>query len=310
MKLGVLVCAYRRISELSIILNSNSLNIFPLIIVSFDKPSESTTENEFLRLKQMQVIANSRYADRIVVREAQSHLGLHDAVRGALDFAFEKVDYCLVLEEDCIPSDFLGEYIEKILKLDSTLLQKSHFCLSRHVPTVSSELSKTKYPFVWGWFASETTWRKNRILAHEIDPDEFRFNLATLEGSNRPFFNYWMNMFYACREISLARINDDLGNLNKSNGFISWAANSWATPYTLAHWMGGSTSFSVRPPFNLIENVGFGDLATHTRVRPLHARRLDAPRAFSTNFEIRKYELDLWEDVHIFGIQNQMKVRP
>lgn len=111
-------------------------------------------------------------------------------------------------------------------------------------------------------------------------------------------------MLESCKDVENARDIGTIDSLDYTIGMRRWVKSSWATPYTLNYWMFSGTLGSLRPPINLVENIGFGDLATQTKRRPSHARKMETRKLSS--FSLDKYEktnLDYAEDRIVFGVQ-------
>lgn len=307
---GLLICSYKRYGSLAKILDSPALSFFPSITVAIDGVDEPE-ESEFLKLRYQEVISQSKFAGRIIVSQSEHHLGLYHGMRRSIDVAFERYETCVVLEEDCMPSKNIPRFISELDIQHKDLIRESHVCLSRHVPRnyFSGALTYTKYPFVWGWMASRDTWSKSRIEADELNRTRVLDALQKIPGTHKNFQDHWIKMFDACVDVSIARKSGNLDNLDKENGFISWALNSWATPYTLAYWTQNEAKPAIRPQNNFIRNVGFDSLATHTFRRPRIARTIDfLPHSVSGDPLKSKSELDLREDQEIFGISRSPRL--
>jgi hypothetical protein len=117
-------------------------------------------------------------------------------------------------------------------------------------------------------------------------------------------------MFDACSLVATARNAGRLDRLDQTDRFISWALNSWATPYTLAYWTQNESQSAIRPHSNFIRNVGFDSRASHTYRRPRHARRIDYFGIKTSNHPpVSIEEFDQWEDQEIFGIEKSSTLK-
>jgi hypothetical protein len=165
-------------------------------------------------------------------------------------------------------------------------------------------VTKTRYPFVWGWHTSDEIWHKSRGLVKDIDDYELIAKLRQLPSWNQHFEDFWLMMLQSCKDVENARDAGALDSLDYTIGMRRWVKNSWATPYVLNYWMFSETLGALRPPINLVENIGFGDLATHTTRRPPHARKLETRRLNSLSLDAdEKTNLDYAEDRIVFGVQ-------
>ena len=308
---GLVVCGYKRPDKLAKILNSSALEYFPSILISLDVVPD-LTEGKLLAKVYRDLISGSKYSNKISVSSGKTHAGLYHGMRRAIDTAFERFESCVILEEDCVPSRHLPRFIDELIDRHQNLILESHVCLSRHVKRdgFSGLLTKTKYPFVWGWLTSREVWAKSRVEANDLNRNEVSSALRKVPGSHENFQIHWLRMFDACSIVATARQTGRLDSLDQTDRYISWAFKSWATPYTLAYWTQNESRAAIRPPSNLIRNIGFDDRASHTFRRPKHARRIDCfGIETSSGSPVSIEEFDLWEDKEIFGIQKSNPVK-
>lgn len=276
------------------------------VIIGLDGPNQEP-EDAAIRNEVYQAINASKLRSTPVVYEATKNLGLYEAMRSNLDYAFGLHSNLTVLEEDCIPSDSTSDYLRFVRTSLSNKLKNYHVCLSRHVPRSilrkSQSVSLTKYPFVWGWNANDDVWLRSRGLVSGIDSNVFSNKMSTHPSWNSKIEKFWLVMLESCKDVETARINGDLDQLDLSVGLRRWAHKSWATPYTINYWMNSEEVLAIRPPVNLIENIGFDSSATHTIKRPPHAMKigkLDLNTSVLQESNIKKF--DLIEDRLVFGI--------
>jgi len=303
---NILITAYRRPESLKRLINSQFVREAKNVVVGLDGPNGAPGDAA-TRKEVYEVINASKLNSTPIVFEASSHLGLYEAMRRNLDFAFSLYSNLTILEEDCVPSDSTAEYLNFIRANLSNKYKNYHVCLSRHIPRSifrkSQNVSFTKYPFVWGWNANEEVWLRSRGLVSEIDPNAFSNKMGINPSWNPKIEKFWLVMLEACKDIENARTNGTLEQLDLSIGLRRWAHKSWATPYTINYWMNSEEVLAIRPPVNLIENIGFGATATHTLKRPAHAMKLRKLKlekvTLNENFI---NEFDLIEDKLVFNI--------
>jgi len=308
---GLLICGYKRPDSLAKILSSPALEYFSSILISLDVVHD-LSERDLISNIYKNLISESKHSKKITISSGQNHLGLYYGMRRAIDLAFERFETCVILEEDCVPSRHLPKFIEDLCDKHQGLILKSHVCFSRHVKRdyFSGSLTNTKYPFVWGWLTSREVWSKSRVEADKLNRDVVLTALRRVPGSHENFQNHWMKMFDACSLVAKARNTGGLDGLDQTDRFISWALNSWATPYTLAYWTQNESLPAIRPHSNFIRNIGFDKRASHTFRRPRHARRIDYFGIETSNsLPISIVEFDRWEDQEIFGIEKSINLK-
>lgn len=274
------------------------------LIISIDG---SNGEESDLKVRQqvIDVIQKAKLPTNTEVMEAEKHKGLYKGMRDALDYAFEKNDYLTILEEDCIPSSAVGDYLEFLH--NTKLADGQHICLSRHVRTnfipTSNRITITKYPFVWGWHASADVWEKSRGYVTNIAQEDFLSKLREFANWNIKIEKFWTTMLQSCKDIEIARKEKSLENLDLSVGLRRWAKNSWATPYTINYWLNSTKKGALRPPINMIQNIGFEKTATNTVLRPPHARDIDQKKLEDLKFDLKQIKkFDQLEDKLVFGV--------
>ncbi len=311
MRPGLVVCGYNRPDNLAKILASPSLKFFPSILIFLDV-SQDFNEKTELEQVYRNLISKSSHSVNITLSLSEEHLGLYSGMRRAIDLGFESYETCVILEEDCIPSRNLPKFITELFAYHQDLILKSHVCLSRHVKRnyLSGSLTYTKYPFVWGWLTSREVWLKSRVEADKLNRDEVLSALQRVPGSHINFQNHWLRMYDACSQVATARNAGRLDSLDQTDRFVSWALNSWATPYTLAYWTQNGAQPAIRPHSNFIHNLGFDSRASHTLRKPKHARRNDYFGVRTSNNQpVLIEEYDGWEDLRIFGIEKSEDLR-
>ena len=276
------------------------------MIVGLDGPNGAPGDAA-IRDEVYQVINSSKLNSIPIIYEASKNLGLYEAMRRNLNFAFSLYTNLTVLEEDCIPSSDTSEYLKFIRTNLSDEFKNYHVCLSRHVPRSifrkHQNIAFTKYPFVWGWNANDEVWHRSRGLVSEIDSNAFANKMGSNPSWNPKIEKFWLVMLDACKDVENARINGTLDQLDLTIGLRSWAHKSWATPYAINYWMNSEKVLAIRPPVNLIENIGFDATATHTTNRPPPAMKLgelELDRVTLQEKFIKK--LDLIEDRLVFRI--------
>ena len=305
---NILIAAYRRPASLKVLLDTDLVKNADNLIIGIDG-TDGTIEDSILREEVMQVINDSHLKTTPEVYESEEKLGLYGGMRRNLDYAFNKFSEVTVLEEDCIPHKDTGAYIKWFRGTISKEYENYHVCLSRHIPSLfdqfrTKRITKTKYPFVWGWNATSEVWNRSRGLVHEIEPERFVLKMQTYPHWNEDIEKFWLVMLQSCKDVEEARNNNSLEEIDLTIGLRRWAHKSWATPYTLNYWMNSPEIAAIRPPVNLIKNIGFGNNATHTIKKPPHAMNFKGVNLSDVRLNLNsKLDLDLTEDKLVFGVK-------
>lgn len=171
-----------------------------------------------------------------------SNLGCRASVSSGLKWVFEQENDAIILEDDCLPDDSFFEYCAALLEQYESDPQIMSICGYRAEPLDPNESFSyffSKYPSNWGW----ATWRR---AFQGYDPDLLTWSedkiswLAEHLGS-QAFARYWAYLFKRSKK----------------------GANDW--DYAWAYHCWRHHGLSIRPQVSLVENIGFGPDATHTK---------------------------------------------
>jgi len=175
---------------------------------------------------------------------SSENIGLSKSVLGGLDLVFQSESSAIILEDDCMPSPSFFPFAEKLL---------GQFEHSEEVAIISgtnlSGIRKTTdpymfigHPYIWGWATWANNWRefRNSPLAGNAFVASFRAIPGVF--SKVLFWNLLV------REKRL---------------------QSWAIPF--AKHIHSKKQVCIVPTANLIENIGFGESATHSGLEGIFA---------------------------------------
>ena len=178
----------------------------------------------------------------IVKRYATSNMGCRESIPSGLNWVFERVDACIILEDDCIPQPSFFPFCQELL---------SRYQHDERVMTVGGHRSDgpnelgtesyyfSKYPSVWGWATWKEKWAKYDLnMSQWADLKDSKWLDDVLQ--NPKAVAYWNRMFN-----------------HMKNGLDTW-------DYALAYSCWLHNGLSIRSRVNMISNVGFGKDATHT----------------------------------------------
>lgn len=241
----------------------------PVVLLIFNRPD--TTARVFAEIakakpKQLFVVADGPRPDRpddaekcaavraiveqvdwdcnVYTNYAPENLGLRRRVASGLDWAFQQVEEAMILEDDCAPDPTFFRFCQELLaryREDERIMVVSgnNFQYGRRRTPYSYYFSR--YNHCWGW----ATWRRAwRLYDDEMrDWPEVRRNeqlRAVLEKDDA--VRYWTRIF---------------------DRTYAGEYNSWAYRWTYSCWC--HSGLTTLPAVNLVSNIGFGPLATHTR---------------------------------------------
>lgn len=231
-----LIIAYARPDGIKTLLNCCREIGITRIYIAIDGPKSESVE--IIQAKILDLIDNFRLQSgiEIFVWHRKENLGAAVSVVTAIDWLFSKELTGYILEDDLIPSsDF---FVFAAMGLEKYAINSQVWMISgsRMIPEIQNARINdwSHYPMIWGWATWSNKWVKMREAFKIPEPNSCRF-----------FFNPRYNFWY-------------FGSLRANMGLI----DAWDVPLAFHQWV--SKSYTVIPPVNLVTNVGFDSVATHT----------------------------------------------
>ena len=212
-----------------------------LYIVS-DAARAGNKEEQELVSKTRSVVDKIDWTCQVSKIYATENMGLRERILTGLDAVFDIEQEAIIIEDDCLPSasffGFCSELLQRYINnKDIALVSGSNFA-----PTSESKedyfFSHSMY--IWGWATWARTWREFRAAPQvekwTSEEKQFISGSFASKSQKRAFFS----------------LMDDAKDLN------TWDVS-------LAVWMRQFRKISIIPRLNLVENIGFGEEATHTK---------------------------------------------
>lgn len=212
-----------------------------LFLVS-DGPKSDLLDSEKVRLVRS-ILQGVNWPCQVYQRYRESNLSCRHSIVEGLRWVFKEVESCIILEDDCLPSLSFFDYCSILLDhyfLDEKVMSVSGY--EHHEIKLSSGQSYafSKYPSIWGW----ATWRRAikdfDDTVSDWDESKHFSHLLNYLG-NEKYANYWAYM------------------LNEAKR----GADHWDYAWAYHCWRQGG--LAIRPAYSMIQNIGFGLEATHTR---------------------------------------------
>ncbi len=178
------------------------------------------------------------------ILERETNLGSYLSVSRGLDWVFERVGETIILEDDTVPdptffrfaSELLAKYQEN---LSVGSISGDNYDDPEDWPGPES-YRFTRYHHAWGWATWKRAWQyfdREEQLLPLVEDRKWRKE----QGISRKEWPYWER----CFRRSYAKKLD-----------------TWDYRWTLSLWCRGM--FSIVPQVNLVRNIGFDSLGTHT----------------------------------------------
>lgn len=184
----------------------------------------------------------------------EQNRGLRRGVFDALNWFFEKEEYGIILEDDCIPDPSMFRFCEELLfryKDDRRIMHIG--CSNLAMASTKTALASfvfSRFSFVWGWASWRRAWKQMSIDLDGLD-DFIRQGEIRHLIQDKQAQAYMLDKFKATRD----------GKMN------SWA---YAWFYSILK----NNGLCIVPKINLVHNRGVGEEgATNTTSRnPLAAQ--------------------------------------
>ncbi len=213
------------------------------LFVAADGPSSDIPEDSVnCRITRDLVLESVDWQCEVKTLFRDSNLGCKKAVSEALDWFFDSVQYGVVIEDDCLPSRSFFPFCENLLSKYMYDQRVWHISGCNHnINSKEDSYYFSHHIHIWGWASWSRAWKHYDPIMTAW-PDFKR--LVDLEE------------FFGSREEKERRVT----NWDRTyDGTIQ----SWDYQWSFNVLSNGG--LSILPSQNLVENLGFGDSATHTK---------------------------------------------
>lgn len=190
--------------------------------------------NKLLSMVDWDCIVETRFLD--------TNAGCGKAVSGAITWFFEHKTEGIILEDDCLPCSAFFRYCDTMLERYRddwrvASISGSNVFESDVMAPSGQDYYFSHYPLMWGWASWRRAWEHYEFDVHPLPLSFYREH--QLGG-------------YCFK----SRFNDFLRRIK------SGKLNTWDFQWMVAVWK--QSGLTVTPAVNLIQNIGFGEDATHT----------------------------------------------
>lgn len=249
-------------------------NDIPVLVISFNRPD--TTKELLLALKKVNIKELYVFIDgprkesiqkdlnsinkikktiedvvdwgcNLKIKSSAVNLGCGLGPIEAITWFFENVDEGVILEDDCIPSASFFDYVAELL--DKYRDKKEIFLISGDNGNIlpkkyfkENSYLFSQIPLIWGWASWCDRWSK-------FDNDLSYWNKGYKKNSSK------LSNFKFFERVALFSIFRSAASINVKN---FWDYQFFST-------MIKEKSLCIIPKNNLIQNIGWGESATHTK---------------------------------------------
>ncbi|MGB5943765.1 MAG: nucleotide-diphospho-sugar transferase [Leeuwenhoekiella sp.] len=215
------------------------------LYVAADGPRSGKNEEDICEHTRS-IVDKVDWPCEVITRFKQENLGCGLGPKTAIDWFFEHEEQGIILEDDCKPSQSFYAYCEDILELYKDDKRIMHVGGSNfqygYVPDPDYSYYFSYFSHEWGW----ASWRRAWKL--------YDFNLTTYPEIKRKGYLKGYFSSYFEKKYRLSKTDK-----TRSSKEVDW----WDYQWDYAKFI--NSGLSIIPNYNLIENLGFGEDATHTK---------------------------------------------
>ncbi len=170
------------------------------------------------------------------------NIGCKYGPQNAITWFFENEEQGIVLEDDCLPSNSFFKFCEELLlryKEDFRVFGISGANFHSQVP-IKNSYYFSSYFFTWGWASWRSRWQMHLEILDSFE--------SYIDNPNLKYINSNKQVSKILRKVALDSYKDEL--------------DAWDYLWILSCMINNGLIATSHK--NLIQNIGFGDDATHT----------------------------------------------
>ena len=212
------------------------------LYVIADGARDGKPEEQQLVQRTRDVVSEIDWPCEVTRVFAEQNLGLRQRIFTGLDHVFSKENSAIILEDNCLPSQSFFSFCSELLQAHE---KNENVALVSGFNFAPSKLMQADYfystsTYIWGWATWARTWKEFRT-----SPQVESWTTEETEEIKGTF-------------ASRIQMKEFLGMMS-----IADTLNTW--DISLAVWVRQSKKLTIVPRLNLVENIGFGAEATHTK---------------------------------------------
>ena len=218
-------------------------NVTRLYISSDGARKDVNNEERLIEELRSFLIENIDWECKVFTLFNDDNLGCKLAVSNAINWFFENEEMGIILEDDCLPAQSFFPFCEQLLhhyKEDERIFLISGYNKQQTWKEDQQDYFFSNLGGIWGWASWQRAWKYYDVDIKDIE--------SFIEEDG--FIN---------------SLGKDLGKLKQDMNYSGLKKNfldSWALQWGYArHKNNGLTCI---PSISQIQNIGFGDNATHT----------------------------------------------
>lgn len=259
----------------------------PRLYIAADGPRPDEASGDKVLCEEVRRIATAvNWPCEVRTLFRGENLGCRRAVSGALDWFFEQEVAGVIVEDDCLLDQSWFPFVDELLhryQHDERVMSISASCFKPHRLVTQQSYFFSHYPQYWGWGSWRRSWAHydhDMSLWPQLRDTDW---LLSIGHGNRSFKSFWTFIFdktHACE------------------------IDSWGYRWTFSCWT--QHALTIVPVKNLVQNIGFGLEATHTKRRyavnqNMALEKMEFPLIHPPDL-IQDFAADRWLDINFYGI--------
>ncbi len=248
MEIAILLLIWKRPSHVKKVINSLRRVSPKKIYISSDGPIKDNLKNKELVEETREIVLKEIDWDcEKILNFSQENKGCRIGVSEGIDWFFSYEEEGIILEDDCVPTEDFFYFCQTLLKKYRNDNRIWAICGNGY----QNKRNKNSYFFsryidVWGWATWKRCWK---FYDKDIKSWRDNKNLSEFKNifENNRELKYWNKIF------------DDL--------FYKGIPDTW--DYQFQYQIFINSGMTCMPYTNSVENIGFGEGATHTTQMPI-----------------------------------------
>jgi hypothetical protein len=230
----------------------------PRLYIAADGPREGVQSDVLNCRRSRQIVDCIDWQCEVKLLFREKNLNCGVAPSSAFTWFFEREEEGIILEDDCLPAQSFFWFCQELLEKYRNDTRVMHIGGNNFLNGWQRDKDYSYYfsrsGHIWGW----ATWR--RAWKH-FDFDISLYQKLRKKDYFSNFFLNWPEKLYRLRKF------DKTIDRNRK---VDW----WDYQWDFARYV--HSGLAVVPKKNLVKNVGFGEMGTHTRNRNSQSAQMNA----------------------------------
>lgn len=218
----------------------------PRLYVAADGPRDNKSGEREKCEKVRQITENIDWNCEVKTLFREKNLGCKIGVSSGIDWFFENEEEGIILEDDILPSDSFFLYCDQLLERYRFDTRVGQICGFNSLDNykVESDYYFSKYGPIWGWASWRRAWR-----IYDVE------------------MQIWPKIKREKKYKSFVRNKDEERfRVGVFDSVYQGEIDTWDYQWVFGKLV--NSMLSIIPLVNLVDNIGFDETATHTKIKP------------------------------------------